>query len=429
MKGPPCHDGVSSRSGGKVAPSLPRTVGIGPWVIGGAAPKPCRRGLDAVLGRLGAIFSCTEQHGGMGNLDFDKRYPAMFQAGGDEPPVEGNAKHAADAGPAALATPEHAPAQARSQAAAQQPTQQPTPEGDSQGSVPMSVGASRQSLSDKQSISTEAVASSTAGTDPVRHWNGTAWLQGLAVSVLVIVAGLFCWTAQLLLLTARTNAPDEFHGLMVEAWGFSLVDIGVWFVVPGVAAFVLLLLMGARHYERWSHWLRAAVLVLGLVAASVALLALAAPRLFPRQFQPPWGELIDGEFVFEWPVIINLSVNPLIALALGILAAWLIVRPNGQISGAVAVGVAGVLLAVGLLGTFSAQLIPRVGQPGLFMQGDLLFNTTTWTQLWSQASPRILSVGVAVLSCATVARVMAKPRVHGAFENDLESEFAMDSRE
>ncbi|WP_207343300.1 hypothetical protein [Arthrobacter sp. E3] len=264
---------------------------------------------------------------------------------------------------------------------------------------------------------------------PRLNWNGRAWRQGLAASVLVIAAGLFCWTAQFLLPTARTTASDDFHGPMVVPWGIALVDTGVWILVPGAAALAFLLMMGARHYTRWSHWLRAVVLVLGLVAAALAWLALASTRLFVDQFYSQSQQSNDADFVIEWPYILNMSINPLILLALGILAALVVVRPNGRTSGAAALGAAAVLLVAGLLGTFSTQLFPATGQPDVIMQGDQQIQLQSWMQYWNQASPQLLTVAAAALLCAMAARVMAAKPPRGAFGNDPESEFAMDSNE
>lgn len=213
--------------------------------------------------------------------------------------------------------------------------------------------------------------------EPVRHWNGRAWLQGLGVSVVVMASGLFCWTVQLLL-------------------------------------------MGARHYTRFSHWLRAVVLVLGLVAAALAWMALTSLRLFVEQFYSQSQQFSEDEAVIEWPYILNMSVTPLILLALGILAAWVIVRPNGRISSTAALGVAAVLLVSGLLGTFSMQLFLVSGALDVVTLEDLQIQLQPWTQFWNQASPQILAVAAAALLCPMVVRVAARERLSATSNEELE---------
>ena len=343
----------------------------------------------------------------MGNPDFDKRYPAMFQQGGEADLDAGRVSEPEQDEATESAVPLQSPAPKAVSTRLAQPNAERTPE-------PFPGTASEEDLRGAQDVP-EPVPESG------RHWNGRAWLQGLGVSVLVVAVGLFCWTAQFLLPTARTTAPDDFHGLMVVPWGSALVDVGVWLLVPGVAAFVLLLLMGARHYARFSRWLHTAVLVLGLAAAAVAWISLASIRLFVEQFHTYGQQQVnEGEAVIDWPYILSMSTYPLIILALGILAAWVIVRPNGTISGAAAAGVAAVLLVAGFLGTFSVQLFPIASRPESLMLGDSSIDVPSWTYLWSQASPQILAVAAAALLCAMVVRVIGKPQAFAAVEGELE---------
>lgn len=306
----------------------------------------------------------------MGNSDFDERYPAMFQPGGETGPDEWPAPE-----PEAVDV-----------AAPVVPPQVPAPEAVSTSLAPKSTEVALEPLpgrageEDRRGVQEV----SQPAPEPVRHWNGRAWLQGLGVSVAVMAAGLFCWTAQLLM-------------------------------------------GGGRHYTRRSHWLRAVVLTLGLVAAALAWMALTSSRLFVEQFYSQSQQFSEDEAVIEWPHILNMSVTPLILLALGILAAWVIVGPNGRISSSAALGVAAVLLVSGLLGTFSTQLFPVSGALHVVTLEDLQIQLQPWTQFWNQASPQILAVAAAALLCPMVVRAAARERSFAASNEEREPEPAKES--
>ncbi|MEO8220406.1 MAG: hypothetical protein ABI563_06445 [Specibacter sp.] len=166
----------------------------------------------------------------MGNLDFDDRYPAMFQPGGDGLPVS-------------KAVPVPAPAQTSVLPAAAQHVPLDPP--------PARAGNLLEKSRDAPAVETTGgdEPGSAGSADKQPPWSVRTWVTGVAAALLCLVAGFFALTATTWIPASRIAKPEDYLGMAVLPWGWLLVDAAAPLVVAAIGAAMLLASFGPTLSE------------------------------------------------------------------------------------------------------------------------------------------------------------------------------------
>jgi hypothetical protein len=382
---------------------------------------------------------------GMEKLEFDERYPAIFQPGGDELPRTAKAQPLPDGDPLGSTTPPAGPVQPapeRSVPAQAAPLPQllvpaqavvrrtpvrvapaheryvperdflPPVRGpviaDSLGSaVPPRNGVAIEGQKPAvpvaalpEDIRAESLAGDFLPGVRQTHWGTRSWIVCTVAALAAIAAGLFCIFASALIPSAGTTNADGSHGLMVTPWGTVIAPAAPSLIVAGLGILAGMFLLGSLHYPARTHWLRAGAALVGVLAIVAAGIALFAANLFPEMLYATSSGTGGINQTQLW-MVVYFSSAPLTVFALAVLSVVAVVRPGGSraggaVSGMTALLVGGGLLAGAAFALFAPQLFPKLLEGGSIQVEEQFISIPGWPYVISGAGASIALVGAGV---------------------------------
>lgn len=189
----------------------------------------------------------------MKNSEFDERYPAIFQAGGEQhersavPPAPASVK------PRAVAADEPARRPPVLEPVSRDPKYLPdnrptTPDSDMSADEPPTVSTM-----------------STVASNPA-PWPAWRWLIPVGVALFLLAAGVFCLGAQYWVPASLKIDPSKFHGLNVQPWGLFVYQAAPFLFGGGAGIIGGILFLASRRWAARETILRTAF---GLFALAV----------------------------------------------------------------------------------------------------------------------------------------------------------------
>ncbi|MHA7175317.1 hypothetical protein ACX80D_01545 [Arthrobacter sp. Sr24] len=327
----------------------------------------------------------------MGNNNFDRRYPAMFQPGGEEHASQGY-----------FPEPESEPEK-----------QPPTDAGASVRTVPAPVA----SLPEGQKAAAEVEQKAQVhgperederihellarpATRRVSHWSTRSWIIcGLAI-VLVFAGSAFCFSATALTPGSASLDPTPFHGIMVIPWGQVIFLGGPALLTAGLAITAAIFLLAARGYPQQAWRFQAAAGVAGLVTLGLGLMAVLSEQLFTKLLYSPVNYQMDSN-PLPWYSVFALIASHLMILGPAVLALVVVLHPGkegtpGAATPKMTFLTGALITAAGIWVWFSPQFFPLARGRRIELM-DQNITTTPWTYSLSQAGGPLVLVGTLVL--------------------------------
>lgn len=315
----------------------------------------------------------------MGQTNFDPRYPAEFQRGGDSLPWVATAESD---------SPQFDSAQREEQVS----VAANTPD---QNGAQVATGPAEREASE--------VAEQVQLANVPTRWTARIWLVGLGAGVVTILFGIFC---------LLPNAPhgDDSTGAnyMSVALFFPLPNkwlaLGPFILLAGLGMIVTMLIAGAPRHPKATRWLRSAAALLAIGALSAATFSLYATTWHPEIVFSMYGDPRETHEIYPWLQLTYLSTMPLALFGLCAGAAVVILRPteNGKNApSAVHSFATGIVLLVGTAVAFNAPEIffSSMG-PKTFTLEDANMQLTPWPVTLIQVAPYLLLVGLAAMLLA-----------------------------
>ncbi|MGA7203389.1 MAG: hypothetical protein WBX27_02030 [Specibacter sp.] len=380
----------------------------------------------------------------MEKLEFDERYPAIFQPGGDGLPrtVQRPAAPTPDTVPPATASPGSAPLAVRAPIVASAPIVVRSPDAvrapDAVRLPAVSMAPAREQRAAVPAAAEaneppEPAAGSTVGTGqlpPVEHlagtrhthWSARSWILGVGAALLTVAAGMVCLFAEQLFAPHRVLDVGVGSSLAVTPWISVVVGAAHSLIIAGMGMLAAILLLGSRHYVAASHWLRAGVVLVGLVALTGAYLAVFASILFPEIIYGQTGDY-GGVSNSSWSLLTFFAGPPLTVFALTVLAVVAVVRPGGSrakgaVSGPAALG-AGALLIVGAaVASFAPQLFPGSLNGTSVRVDDQNLSILPWPYVLTGIGSSIAVVGAGVFLWGVLVMVTSRRVFDDEIPND-----------
>lgn len=307
-------------------------------------------------------------------MDFDKRYPAMFQPGG-----EGHTRE------------HHAPEYLL------------PPKGEPERPLQFVAETAAQKM---PGLVNELGPADAEGSAPHRaavrepQWGIRSWVLGLSAVCLTFAAAVFCLFAAVLIPAARSSDPSDFHGALMVPWGIAILPGAPALFTAGLGMLAALFLAASRHYARSAWWFQGAAVAVGLATLSCGAVALFGDVLFSALlFGPDMGQ---GENSIPWYTVFMLSSWQLLLLGLAVLAVAVIVRPGrngapGAPSLVAALWTGAVLACAGVWTWFAPQFFPLAHGHTVTMSEGQSYVSSPWTFIVAQAGGPLLSVGAGAL--------------------------------
>lgn len=315
----------------------------------------------------------------MGQMNFDPRYPAEFQPGGDSLPWVATAE---------LGSPQSDPPQLEER---------------------VSVATDTRGQNGAQVAADPADCAASEEAPPVElvnepvPWTARTWLVGLGAGVVTILFGIFC------LLPKAPHVDGSFDAnYMSVALFFPLPNkwlaLGPFILIAGMGMLVTMLIAGAPRHPKAVRWLRSAAALLAIGALSAATIALYATTWHPGILFAMYGDPAQSPEIYPWLQLTYLSTMPLALFGLCAGAALVILRPTDSgknAPSAVHAFATGIVLLVGTAVAFNAPEIffSSMG-PKTFTFEDANMQLTPWPVTLIQVAPYLLLVGLAAMLLA-----------------------------
>lgn len=333
----------------------------------------------------------------MSNQEFDHRYPAMFQPGGES------------------YTSQFETSQFESGQVETSQVETGQLETGQFGKVLTDTSAVESDDAESDSAETETdeagLSAAQESSHPEVRWSARTWVVGLVGIALTFAAAIFCLVAAFLIPSARSVDPSEFHGVMVQAWGYAIIPGAPALATAALAMLAMMLLLGSRHYGSvpdaaprnrglaLSLW--GGSVAVGLVTLGVGVIALFGTLLFPELYFDP-ALYRENVVSIPWVVVLQLGGGTFLIAGVALIAAALVLHPRldgspGRNPGKSAVLMGGLLLAVAFWAWFAPELYPlQLGQETLTM-GEQQYSLTPWPYIVSQHGAAPAMVGAAVV--------------------------------
>lgn len=356
----------------------------------------------------------------MGSQEFDRRYPAMFQPGGEDGADELFV-------PSPLPHREHADAQLQDTAGAQALA----PAGPSLAGA-FEVSARRQdeahSAGEPDELNGPGRGDVKTARGPVRviEWSARTWTLCLAVILLTFAGSAFCMVAVQVIPGAASVDPTQFHGMMVAPWGSLILPGTSALLTAALGMLAGLFFAAARHYTARAWWCQGAAAAVGLAALAGGFLGMFSEMLFAETLYNP--RTYQGNYYFPWFIVFQQAAWQLLLLGLGILALVAIVRlgrggvpATPSAGGALWTGI--LMVCAGVWTWFALQFYPLAEGRMVNLDGQQPYMMQPWTTIISQAGGPLIAVGSAALFwwvfiLATTRRTPVEP----AFDDEPEQE-------
>ncbi|ALE07135.1 hypothetical protein AL755_19410 [Arthrobacter sp. ERGS1:01] len=257
------------------------------------------------------------------------------------------------------------------------------------------------------------------------HWSTRSWVVGMGAGLLAIAAGVFCLFAAVLIPSSRSVAGDGSDGMRMVTWVTFLTSVAPSLVIAGLGMVAAMFIVGSRHYTARARWLWAGAAVVGVIATVGAVLAMFSPNLFAKYmyFEAESGGYSSSSLM----MLMYSAMQPLTVFGLSVLAVVAIVRPGASRAGAVASGPAallagGMLLVGAVVALFAPQLFPRSMSSTTQTMGDMTFSTIPWPTIVSGSGSSVALVGAGIFLWGVLIQATSR-RVYAEDPNDeLEAE-------
>lgn len=311
-------------------------------------------------------------------MDFDERYPAMFQPGGEGP----------DAGPE--------PAAARV----------------SQENQPDQVKAASTAA---RADGSDATATRTDGT-PSTDGLAWRWWVPLAAAVVLIAAGLVALTVQYWLPASMDMDPAAFQGIVLQPWGQLVYPAAPALIGTGTGLLGVLLFLASRRSKAAEPQFRAATATLAALAGAAGWVFLFATYLFPEVIFDGYDS--NGRPPpMPWTYMVMPVGTWLLSVALLLLAALLTVPrrrqsagPDGEmlsLGGGPSAGRALVFGAAatvaGVLALFASYLFPlATGSTTIEVSAGNTVSQSGWAVMAPYIASPLLLAGLLILAWAVL---------------------------
>lgn len=342
----------------------------------------------------------------MASRQFDERYPAMFQPGGDGADV--SAATVAETSAAAMVPSKDSRPPAREPETMVEPNPEPERAGPELTPTP-------------QEIPTPAAGDSA-------EWPAWRWPVPLAAALVLLAAGVFSLTAQYWFPAANTADPNASQGIMLQPWGEIISQAAPALLGTGVGILGALLFLASRRRAAAEVGLRAAFGLLALAVGVAGWVFLFATFLFPEVMnlqgpgyadrqQTPWTYLVMpvGTWLFAMAVL-------MLAVLCVVPRRWRAGWPDGEVlptGGRPSAGRALVLGAAtavaGMCALFASHLFPlATGTVTVHAASGDVFSHSDWAVLARYLGPPLLFAGLVVLAWAFLSLALTPRRAAGA---------------
>lgn len=249
----------------------------------------------------------------MTNHDFDERYPAIFQPGGEgrtDASVTGDGKEAAAGSNQQEQPAGHGPASTGADAGAPQ----------NAGPAPQNATPAPQQSEAKEQ---------PAAAQQSKPWPPHLWIVSLAAAVVMIAAGVFALTVQHWLPSSTEIDPADFSGIELQPWGHIIFTAAPPLIGAGVGILAAMLFLASRGSAPRETTLRRAFAVLTLAVGAAGWTALFATAIFPG-VAATWAGGYTSRPVMPWTYLVSFTGVWLFSLALLMLASLIVVPRQWQ---------------------------------------------------------------------------------------------------
>ncbi|MGP9501404.1 hypothetical protein ACT3TS_04235 [Specibacter sp. AOP5-B1-6] len=353
----------------------------------------------------------------MAARQFDERYPAMFQPGGDGADV--SAATVAEISAAAVVPSKESGPHAREP----EIVVEPVPE--RPGPVPERPGP--ELTPTPQEIPTPAAGASA-------EWPAWRWPVPLAAALVMLAAGVFSLTVQYWLPAAATADPSASQGITLQPWGELISSAAPALLGTGVGILGALLFLASRRRAAAEVGFRAAFGLLALAAGVAGWVFLFATFLFPEVMnlqgsgyaerqQTPWTYLVMP--VGTW--LFAVAVLMLAALCV-VPRRWRAGSPDGEVlptggrpSARRALVLGAATAAAGMCALFASYLFPlATGTVTVHAASGDVLSHSDWAVLARFLGPPLLLAGLVVLAWAVLSLALTPRRAAGAPGSEID---------
>lgn len=324
----------------------------------------------------------------MPSRNFDERYPAMFQPGGE---ADGTADWAPATGSAGPIPPMHE--QRGHQATA------PEPGRGLAGPHAAEPGDAATFLHGEQ-------ASAAGGSVAPGPWPLRLWLGPLAAALAMLAGGVFAMTAQYWVPSAMTIDPSNFGGVDLQPWGYAAMDAAPPLFLAGSGILAGLLFLASRRSAGREPALRRSFGVLAAALGVAGWVGMFAVAMFPQALSQWTSSNNNGRpSPMPWTYVVGGSGMWLFMLALAMAAVLIVLPPRRQEAGTRRGLLYGAALAgAGTFALFAPYLYPTAtGTVVVQLSGGGQATRQGWAALAPGLAIPLLMVGFAVIGWALLA--------------------------
>ncbi|WP_146073198.1 cytochrome d ubiquinol oxidase subunit II [Arthrobacter sp. N199823] len=238
-------------------------------------------------------------------------------------------------------------------------------------------------------------------TRRVSRWSARSWVVA-SLAILVVFAGsAFCLFATFLIPSSASPNATAFHDVLVIPWGNMIFPGGPAFLAAGLGMFAAMFLLAARHYPTLAWRFQAVAALGGLVTLGIGLMAVFSEHLF-SQLLYKLPNYQENSNPLQWYTVFALTAVQLMILGPIILALVVVLRPGrkgtpGTVTPKTTFWTGTCITAAGVWAWCTPQLFPLArGTTVKLMEGQQI-ETMPWTYNLSQTGGPLILVGTAVL--------------------------------
>ena len=369
----------------------------------------------------------------MGNLDFDERYPAMFQRGGGQTgefvaPEQLLPEHLHDG--YLLPEPEpavqHAPSLERGMAVAVMPAEVSVGEvtiAPAQGPVRNGPGEAAQTGMLAVELLEFAGAAAARPGELHQNWRVRSWVICVAAALSCVGVGLFCLTAISFIPASRSGSVAAFPGMAVTPWGWLILHVASPLILAGVGLLATLLLLGSLKYPHHAQALRIGLALLGVGALVVAFIGFFYTQIFPEGAYA-MADSAKAQWSIPWSSFLYQSKLGLSVLGLSVLAVLLIMRTGegriyATVTGKTACMTGAVLLGGAAFVLFLQRMFPLTMGVKTVVVDGMPHQSIPWPQQILEFSGPLALVGAGTLLWGVLILATSQPPVSALATDEI----------
>ncbi|MBP2413171.1 hypothetical protein JOF48_001970 [Arthrobacter stackebrandtii] len=248
------------------------------------------------------------------------------------------------------------------------------------------------------------------GHEPTRGGNAEAapwpfltWLGPLLVAFVLLAGGVFSLSAQYWLPSATTFDPSKFQGVDLQPWGYAVVTAAAPLFMAGCGILgALVFLASRRDADREASFRRG----FGVLAAAIGVagwVGMFAPSMFPQALSN-FGDNSGGYAAMPWTYLVGGSGLWLFILALSMTAVLTVLPPGqGRPRPLRGLGLGAVLSMAGTYALLAPYLHPTAtGTVIVELANGAQATSQGWAALAPTLAAPLLLVGLAVIGWAVL---------------------------